>query len=229
MIADDYKVYIKNVSLEDDEISELLKQAVEDIASETRVFKTIVGFSVEPDVEYYDFEAIFGLYCATVTDIKTLSFSSPITLNDIMNGVFPDMVITNTVDYPKPDHMILDVNDIFDTEGKSITERFTFLSGYNYRNKLFDEKIDKVEPYQAAAVISFVPDPKIIDEDIERRIRPAIIAGLKYFANDIYNDTDNAQVANLYYQRYFAAKRELINKYPVSAAIGRRDSSKKYV
>jgi len=229
MVLDSYKVYVKNVSLTDDEMHTLLKQVVDDISAETRIFKALVGFTLEPTIEYYDFEAIFGLYNITVTDMSSINIGSPgMSIEDILDGKFPTIDVTTAVKYPEHKNMILDINGILDVKGKDASHKFQYLSGYNYLNKEYDPK-PTTEPEHLAALISFTPSIDAIQEDVERRIKPAIIAGLKYFANDIYNDTDNAQVANLYYQRYFAAKRELINKYPVSTALGRRDSSKKYV
>jgi hypothetical protein len=58
------------------------------------------------------------------------------------------------------------------------------------------------------------PDLDEIREEDIHRIMPAIIAGVKYYIMDTMHGQDDAQIANLYYQRYYAKLNQLINDYP---------------
>jgi len=246
MDINDYRVFVKNVTLSDAEWDTLMKQVVSDVAQETRIFKKLVGFTLEPTLEYYDFEAISGLHDKLDVEITNITIGS-FDFEDIMkiakDGCVPSLDTIEDEEFILDENMILDVNDIIDTSAKSIFKKFTFMQGYTYAtcalpcettaNADCDQPQDEAfyvnNDKKAIAIISFEPDPDKITADIERRIKPAIIAGLKFFANDIYNDKDDAAVANLFYQRYFAAKRELINKYPYYNSNNRVDSSKKFV
>ena len=251
MTIDDYKVFVKNVTLSDAEWQILLEQVVADIANETRIFKKMVGFTVEPTVEYYDFQAITSLHDKLTFDIYNITIGS-FTFDDIMSiskGCVPSLTTTAAGVYSNLGNMILDVHDIIATDTRSLFKDFRYVQGYTYRNMNYDpcanvcevdtsvedcvQKGDEAfivdDAKKAIAIVSFEPDLSAIPPELERRIKPAIIAGLKFFGNDIYNDQENAAVANLFYQRYFAAKRELINKYPAYGTSNKRDVSEKYV
>ncbi len=252
MTINDYRVFVKNVTLDDSEWNTLLEQVVSDIAHETRIFKKMVGFTVEPTLEYYDFEAISELHDKFEVEIDNITIGS-FDFDDVIsisNGCVPTLSTTEVELNPESENMILDVHDVMNTDAKSIFRDFTYMQGYTYRNDKYDDCYQPcdVQPAlatcdqpndeafvvqegveKAIAVISFEPDPALITADIEKRIKPAIIAGLKFFANDIYNDKDDAAVANVFYQRYFSAKRELINKYPYFNSRNTIEVDKKYI
>jgi len=42
----------------------------------------------------------------------------------------------------------------------------------------------------------------------------AVIEGCKYYINDTFASHTDAQVANVFYQRYWQKKQQLLNQYP---------------
>jgi hypothetical protein len=109
--------------------------------------------------------------------------------------------------------MFINVLDIFDEFGCAITHKFKFHGTAIYYVEDQDW-LDENTGTTKAVVSTVIPHvDELLPEDMEHIMR-AIIEGCKYYFNDTLQTTNDAQVANLFYQRYWQKKQELVNTFP---------------
>ena len=231
-----YSVYIKNTSLEVSELEGLATDVIENIANDTLIFKTLFGFSIEPEIEFYDMRAMFGLDSRLNLHVKKIvstSVNKQNVFDFFKTGKFPSAKDASVMELDEYDEVFLSLHGLVDVHGKSLMGHFTHMSGSVYKlneNSHFRDTTDLIpqEDRKAVGIAAFIPDKAMIAEDIERLIKPAIIAGIKFYVNDMYNDKEGAAVSDLYYKRFYAAKQTLINKYPFYNNNYEKDTKKQY-
>jgi len=248
-----YRMYIRDVQLTDSEFAELIKDVIDDIARDTKIFKELFGFTIESCKMEYDMNLLFTLHSrlkdtkitditltptysensslefirAVVKDNKDGLVCSTTTEDDIVVEIETEKDITNTYISTLDIQQIIynyEDNSRFGTKSnvRSVSTRyFDQASNDLYIKNIISLREDGFNEEDAAysipvvGIACIVPNLDFISEEIERIIKQAIIAGIKYFVSDLYMNTSNEQVSNILYQRYYAKKKQLVYDYPI--------------
>ena len=212
------KFHLRDVSVKDIDINQIILQSIEDISNETSLFKKVIGFTVHKEKGLYNFrdtlvmneqveEELSSVYIGEVSDNELINF-----LKDPTN--FPDPEINKTTFIESSGKSeIVKVMDIFDEEGKSVNHKFHYhgIANYFVEDQLWLDENDGKYFAFVAAVKPHITE--ILPEDISI-IMSAVIEGCKYYINDTFASHTDAQVANVFYQRYWQKKQQLLNQYP---------------
>jgi len=225
------KFYIKDVRSTDEEINEVILQTIRDIANETKIFKKVNGFTVHKEKTLYDFRDITRMNEQTETEVSAVTIGS-ISREGILDWFeetggqygLPDPDVTKTTyTESEAESMFVDLLDIFDESGANKTFKFQYHGTAIYHvedQDWLDENDDKF----FGCVCTVIPHiDELLPEDIAY-VMSAIIEGCKYHFADTLMTQEDAQVANLYYQRYWQKKQSLVNQFPtqVFSIKGRR-------
>jgi len=226
-----YKLFVRNFSLTDDELNNLIKTVVIDIAKTTKIFKDMIGFSIIKDFYDYDFELIMKMNDKVREDLSTVTIGS-LTDEQILNYLsnydetsFPSPNITyEKLNFPISRTM-LEVNDVVvlnEDKNKyiSVFNLFEHISRFKYRNfnqAIFGFNNDKTKE-QAIALVTVTPDINNISDDIVNVIEPALIEGLKYFVQTPYTNIDDMQSTSIILNRYNYEKQKLMDMFPITDA-----------
>ena len=129
-------------------------------------------------------------------------------INTYMNLIDILYFDTNNKKYP----LMSVVNRWFDKVNESLLEiipaNISEDTGVSYSNMTLNN------PITVIAHVSIIPSINNLTSDDERILKPAIIAGLKYKASDLYMNAVNEQVSNLLFQRFYNAKKQLAFTFP---------------
>ncbi len=211
------KFHTRDIKIEEEELEELILQVIDDIANDTKIFKKILGFSVHEEVKVYDFNALTNMSETVEEELSTVSVM-PITPDQI-----EDFFDTLTLPNPEIDKDLfiegdgkstfLAVMDIFDNTGMEVTNKFKYhgTSEYLCEDEEWRREHDLEQFAYTAAVIPHIDE---MLPDTLRIITTAVVQGAKYYNSDTLEGQVDAQVANIYYQRYWQKRQELINRYP---------------
>jgi len=215
----DYKFYVRDVGITDEDLQKVVDDVVRDIALSTRIFKKMFAFTIEPDIDRYDFKALLELYERYEPELDTLTIRD-YTEEEIISIISNPLTDINTMDetytYGVPLSTFLDVTNILDENGSSIFNYFQHLSGSVYRINYRTTK-----PINALCICTIVPNIESIDEDIEIEIKSAIIEGLKYYTDTTLNPQNVSPDINSY-KKFVNAKADLQGKFPVYGKIFKR-------
>jgi len=219
------KFHIRDISFEDYQIDEMILQIITDIANETKLFKKIIGFTIHEDKKIYDFRDLTRMNERVEIELESVAIE-PYTPEDIIDfitsGEWKDPIVDKTTFVEdEGQSLFIDLLDIYDEYGRIITDKFQYhgTAQYYCLNDIWRRENEGVGKCFVASVVPHIDE--ILQEDIHS-IMSAIIEGCKYYFNDTFGSGDDAQVANLYYQRYWQSKQALINKHPTQIfAIGR--------
>ena len=219
------KFHIRDISFKDYEIDEMILQVITDIANETKLFKKIIGFTIHEDKKIYDFRNLTRMNERVEIELEAVSIQA-YTPEDIIEfikaGAWSNPEIDKTVFVERDGQsMFIDLLDVYDEFGHYITDKFQYhgTAQYYCLDNQWRKDNEGVGKCFVASVIPQIDE--ILQEDIHE-IMHTIIEGCKYYFNDTFGSGDDAQVANLYYQRYWQSKQALINKHPTQIfAIGR--------
>ena len=89
-----YKMYVRDANITDIDFTQLIKDVIEDIARDTKVFKELFGFTVEACMTEYDMRLMFNLHSAVKRDkISSITLSSdydPSSTIDYINSITID-------------------------------------------------------------------------------------------------------------------------------------------
>jgi len=228
-----YKKYIRNLSIEDEDLDDLIRDVIEDIARDTKIFRDVFGFSVSSCLSEYSIKSLYEFYLENDSrnEVKTIT---PITdadkfiefANQLLGSSCIDVNFVNetyeTIEESK-ENRILSVSQIATVDKNGI---HNFLDGKiaQLRNGMtlvldveeFEKRYGKDTVLPVIVSVVIVPDVQRISEEVEAMLKTAIINGIKYFVSDTYSDPNNAQVGNLLYQRYYSSKKQLLYNYPQS-------------
>ncbi len=216
-IAKKVNFHIRDVKSTSDEVEQIILQVISDISHETKLFKKIIGFTVHEDIKVYDFRNITRMNEETEVELQSVTIN-PYTPEDIIEFLEtgewqdPEVIKTEFIE-DAAQSTFVDLLDIFDENGYSIREKFKYHGTAQYYC-LDDDWRKEEDNVGKAFVASVVPHiDELLEEDM-LIIMPAIIEGCKYYFNDTFASTNDAQVANLYYQRYWQKKQALIDQHP---------------
>jgi hypothetical protein len=211
-----YKFYVRDIGVSDTELQNILNDVIEDIAISTGIFQKAFGFTIEPEIELYNFDALLDMYERNQTEIANLTLDS-ITESELIEylkdptNFTVDVTETSTVGITP--NKFLNTLDIITLNGNSLVSMikdFEYISNNSYRYKYANTIRDKIE---AICLCSIIPDISNIRPEVEAIMRNAIIKGLKYFTDTTMN-AQNVNPVNFKFQEYEKAKIELQNKYP---------------
>jgi len=226
-----YKFFVRNFSITDDELTNLINMVITDIAKSTKIFKDIIGFSIIKDFYDYDFELIMKMNDKVREDVGYITIGE-FNDEDIINclsgdntllSLSPEVTYNEYMESPL-NRMLLSVDDVvtlnkFSNDYISVFNIFSYISGFKYRlntnNILFDQN---KESKQALAIVSVVPDLDNIDDEIISLIEPALVEGLKYFTQIPYTNSDDMQSTSIILNRYNYEKQKLMDLYQLTDA-----------
>jgi len=98
MDINDYRMYVRDMQISDDELELVMKDVINDIARDTKVFKELFGFTLAGCVDMYDMKMLFDLHTQLKKDnIVELSING--------NLENPDSILNylNTIDSSSAD------------------------------------------------------------------------------------------------------------------------------
>jgi len=208
-----YKIYIRDYGIDDNGLSTIINDVIKEIAFKTRIFKAIIGFEIINGVTVYDFGSIYKVNMAEKKDLVSLSIIDP-TLDDILeslnDGTGLEIKVDENLETVVDNSLLIDVTDVVDKSRQSIFDLFDPINDliYEYTGEF------KEEPVGAYAIGSFIPDVSLIEQNIEEIIKPALIAGIKYYLSSNYTNTQNLQPVISDFQKYNNELNVLSNKYP---------------
>jgi hypothetical protein len=212
-----YKFYVRDIGINDNDLQLVLEDVIKDIAISTRIFKKAVGFTIEPNLELYNFKALLyvneGTQEVTLNDLM-IGSSSVRELEQCLNGLkICDTNVTKDTSIGIKQNDYIDLVDIIEYDNnivRSIIKDFDYIDNANYRYKYYDKlKCDKY----ATFLCTIIPRLENIDDEVEDIIKSTVIKGLRYFTDTTQN-MQNVNPVNLKYQEYLNAKLELQNKFP---------------
>jgi len=219
MDINNYKFYVRDVSVTDEQFQMLLQDIVNDIAVSTKIFKRIFGFQIFPDIKEYNLKDLYEHSIRSgYNRLETLQVGGVDneTLIQFLND--PTTVNTSKTTIKKgigsPDTFI----DVIDVLGNIYTNDSTPLGSIFYKfdridvnNYKFTENIK--EPKNALCIVNVIPALDNIDEQIESYMKMAIVAGLKYYTEtQVVNQNMNYQISS--YKVFENAKNQLQGLFP---------------
>ena len=208
-----YKVYVRDYGIEDTDLATILNDVIREIAFKTRIFKAIIGFEIINGVTVYDFGSIYKINLAEKEDLLSLDIIEP-TLEDLLesmnDGTGLEVQVNETMEHISENSQLIDVTDVVDESRESIFDLFNPINDLIYEYKgTFNE-----DPLRAYAIGSFIPDVTLVDSNIEEVIKPALIAGVKYYISSNYTNAQNLQPVVSDFQKWNNELNLLMNKYP---------------
>ena len=211
------KFHIKDIAILDNELDDLILLVLNDIAKETKLFKKLCGFTVEQDKNVYDFR-----------DITRLNEEVEKELENVYVGYIPDIAIKAMLlgrdEWPKPitikktfeeeaQSKYLSAINVFDSNVRSVFDKFKFTSTALYIVE-DNEWLEDHDGEEMILLYAIMPDiNELLEEDL-MLLDHVIIEGCKYYLANTLQSADDNQVSNLYYQRFWQKKKELIDMYP---------------
>ncbi len=208
-----YKIYVRDYGVEDTDLATILNDVIREIAFKTRIFKTIIGFEIFDGIRVYDFGSIYRINLSEKRDLMTLDIIEP-TLNDLLEAIDNkkalDIQVIKTTEPVSENSQLIDVTDIVNENGKTIFDLFEPVNDLLFEYKGPSYK----EPIKAYAIGSYVPDVTLIAPDIEEIIKPALIAGVKYYLSSNYTNAQNLQPIVSDFQKWNNELNILMSKYP---------------
>jgi len=181
----DYRYYIRDVNISDEQYINLIDDIITEIAYQTNIFKKEIMFDVIPDQKYYDMNAILASYEKNTYSVITVDTSD----------------VNDTGDYSKALNSIIDIR-LYDTSRNNNLKKDPIDSNVSVIGsdfiientsvvKYIGEKLRKSNWRRYFAILSFIPTIKQIKDQRELKIQKALIAGLRYKANSMYTDQND--------------------------------------
>jgi len=214
LLRNKIKFHIRDISYTDNEIDEVVLQVITDIANDTRIFKKIYGFTVYEGMKIYNFHALTKLNNRLEASSITIGGVTQESILDFLAGGenLPSPEIITSV-FDATDHIPLEILDIYDSDGYSITNYFHY-EGTTERVCYDEAWLKEHNEETMAFTASVVPDIQELREEELAIVTTAIIEGCKYYFSNTFESTNDGQITNLYYQRYWTKIQALINQFP---------------
>jgi len=252
MDIDNYKKYVRDVSITDDDLTSVMQDVINEIARDTKIFKEVFGFTVSNCTEEYNMKNLFNIYSSVKEDsITSISLSEPVfneeSVINLINQITSNDKVCNlsgltvgeettTINGKFNNYVhLLDVITTSVSKSGSNTEPtssigkfLSWLNGDTYiLNSSYMRRFGYGDTYSipVIGVAIIVPQLNDIDEDMEMVLRPAIIAGLKYYVSDMYMNMANEQVSDVLYRRFYVRKKQLMNDYPNNVSVDNTNHS----
>ena len=219
-LRDKVKLHIRDVYTTDEEVDSVILQVIEDIAREVKLFRKLSGFTIEKDKQLYDFRNITRLNEEVETELENVYIGG---FTDLQMKLFlmgreewPDPLTFKRTFNEQEFMTFFGVLGLYDEYVRNIMDKFHHTSTSVYM--VTDEQwLEDNDGKQMVAMTYGLPKvDELLNEELTM-ITSCVIEGCKYyFANTLQSATD-AQVSNLFYQRYWYKKKELIDQYPLYA------------
>ena len=212
MDINNYKFYVRDVGISDTDLQNVLNDVISDIATNTKIFKRVFSFTLEPGLDEYPIKDLYQLADKsepTILDINyTTNLDTQEGLIDYLTNV--DINVQQTVD-TTTDNTYSDYIEIIDLFDDKFNSYMKYLEPVSKDDYYLNIKIDKPIPLTGIAIIN--PLLSEISDRIEKQIRFAIISGLKAYTHTLENQP-NEQVSLVLNKQFEYDKQKLINKYP---------------
>jgi hypothetical protein len=212
------RAVVGDVKIDDTQLDEIINHTIQDIAQYTKLFKKLYGFTVHKDVEMYNFRAIARMNEETEQEPSSITISDPDirdVLEFIQDGEFADPKVDKTLEEDLARSLLIDVLDIFDQYGNSVLNKFSERgSAYYYCYDAAWREANHNEPFVFAGWIT--PHIDELSPEYFFDLLPALVAGCKFFINDLLHSPSDTQATNYDFMRYYQAKEHLLNKFPAS-------------
>ena len=208
-----YKVYVRDYGIEEADLTTILNDVIKEIAFKTRIFKTVIGFEILDGLTMYDFKSIYEFNLKERTELVSLDMVEP-TLDDLLEALNKkdsiEIKVEKTTENAPENNRLIDITDVVNNDGVSIFDLFDYINEliYEYRGTF------SKEPIKAYAIGSIIPDVSLVGSNIEEIIKPALIAGVKYYLSSNYTNAQNLQPVVSDFQKWNNELNLLMNKYP---------------
>jgi hypothetical protein len=205
-----------DVKVSDDEADSIIEEIVIDIATRTHIFKKIYGFTVHPDVQMYNFRYIARLNEEVEQEPQGISFDDPLpedVLEWLQDGTIPSPVVKKDLVDDPYQAKFLYLTDIYDNDGRSVLEKFHSkgTSYYYCYDTLFLEQ-EQDNPMAFTAIV--VPPIEELAEEQLLEIVTTVVAGFKFYVNDMLHSGSDVQASNYDFLRYHQSIGELRDLHP---------------
>ena len=212
MDINNYKFYVRDIGISDTDLQNVLRDVISDIATNTKIFKRVFSFTLEPGLDEYPIKDLYQLADKSEPTILDINYTTNL---DTQEGLIDyltnaDINVQQTVDTTTDNTYsdYIEVIDLFDDKFNSYGH---YLEPVGKDDYYLNIKIDKPIPLTGIAIIN--PLLSEIDNRIEKQIRFAIISGLKAYTHTLESQP-NEQVSLVLNKQFEYDKQKLINKYP---------------
>jgi len=212
------KLLVKDSQVNDEDIQNIILHVIGDIATSTKIFKKLYGFTVHENIELYNFREIARLNEEVEQEPSSIMITDPNAqeiIDFITKGEFPDPTVEKTLESEEAKSSVIEVMDIFDSDAVSVINKFEYRgSAYYFCPDDRWRSLNDGEKFVFAAwVVPHIDEltPSMLDE-----ILPTIVSGCKFFINDLMHSVDDTQATNYDFMRYYQAKQILLDRYPTA-------------
>jgi len=217
-----YKFFVRDMSISDDDLTNLISIVINDIAKTTHFFKRLLAFSITRDFTDYNFSLILKLNNRVRTDLDSVTIES-MTEDDILNwlktydeSIIPNVAITTESVGSEINEILLSVNDVLiedqiTSKLKSAFNKFEYLTSNIYRVTDFSFMPRDEEIIQSIATCSVIPDIDNISYDEIAYIENALIEGIKYYTTMSYSSSVDQDTTALLLKKYENEKKSLMS------------------
>jgi len=215
LIRNRIKLLVRDIEFSDEEYDELFRIVLTELAVETKIFRKLYGFTVDENIVDYNFSALAEMNEEVEQEPTNITIGrvSPEDFEKfIETGVFPEVPIEKEfIDDPYRSHLI-DVVDILDDEGYSISHKFEYRGGsyYYLTDSAYRRQADG-KPFVFVATV--IPDIGELPPMVLQTIFHSLVAGIKFYAYDTQQSTADTQSSNYNFLRWHQAKEELRNRF----------------
>lgn len=215
-LVDQCRFHLRDIKIEDSEVESLISLVLNEIAHDTKIFKKLFGFTVHEDIDLYDFDALVDMHEHFERELSTVTIGT-ITEEQVSNFYstmeLPSPPVDKTEYEEDQKSIFIQLLEIYNNDNVSCLSRFHFKGNSEYLcpDDYWREENDDEQLVFSATIVPHIDE---IPEEVLSKILSAIIQGVKYYNSDNLEGQVDAQVANIYYQRYWHRRQELINRYP---------------
>ena len=208
-----------DVKMSEDEADAIIREIVLDIANRTHIFKKIYGFTVNADVQMYNFRYIARLNEQIEEEPTEITFDSPLPediIDWLENGTIPSPVVNKELTQDIYQSRFIALTDIYDNDGRSVLDKFHSKGTsyyYCYDTVWLEQNVDM--PMAYSAIVS-PPIEELSEEQLEA-ISFTVVSGFKFYINDLLHSGSDVQASNYDFMRYHQAMEELRNAHPTIA------------
>ena len=235
-----YQLYTRDIDLSLTDLSLIIQDVVNEIASTTRIFKEVFAFTLEKDTYEYDIQSLFNLIERTKNKLVSVTvndYTQDQLVNFLNSPEDLDITTTNTYESNTDYNKLIDVNDflvLVPDENKdsnrlvSIYNEFRQIGKYTYKidfdiNKYVKGNCSSTDSLcnndprpvniSVLCMSTIIPNINNIDDDIESVIKPVIIEGIKYYVTP-GNSNGFEQTRFNNWGRYHKSMLALLSEYP---------------
>jgi len=212
------KIHVRDVNMTDSELDDIIDTVLNEISLETRVFKKLYGFTVHEDMEQYDFRYIARLNEQVEQEPGNITLGDPSPgdiIKFISEGTFPEILVNKNLEIETAQSQFIDLLDLFDEKGFSVLHRFEERGTSTYF--CYNDEWRKQNDLKRFVMAAWVrPDiAELHDEDLSI-ILTTVIAGCKFYINDILHSVEDTQATNYDFMRWFQNKQRLADRFPTT-------------